>query len=435
MSEEQKTHVPRLAVLGLCDAVHRERNVDSRLSQINILHLRSDVVSFIYPLPLRGFHIVVALYDPTRLDGGELVCISSEGQELFKISMAFEPIPKAETPPPPGKLTELRTDPIVPWIISSISWPEVYPLQLQPGSLTFRWRESNSAESHLVGGLNFFHAEAEALTPERIAAIKSDPLAPKKILMRLFCLRCDDTLRIYAGLERSSQEESEGHIWYKDLPESYRCRCGVNHFSLLYLRDNLHALLGHRFRTVGEEITFTQVYEQSGLQIVHDQFRQLLETSPAEEAVQKFFEANTVLLHQFAPEKIFPKAPILTKFKTDFVVLSKSGQLFVVELEAPSKRLLRRNGGRSAEFTQACDQVLNWQHEMRDHRIAVLDSLGIDRNQVSKVTGVVIIGRDEGHERGELMRLKSADLGGVQFYTYDDLLASLGSLIRGIGQL
>lgn len=435
MTGEQKAHAPRLAVLGICDAAHRERNVDPRLSQINILRLRSDVVSFIYPLPLRGFQIIVALYDPTRLGGGELLCFSPDGQELFKISMAFEIIPKAASPPPPGSLAELRPDPLVPWIISAIPWPEAYPLQVQPGRLTFRWRENDCAESYLVGGLNFFHAEAEALTPERIAAIKSDPLASKKIFMRLFCLRCEDTLRIYAGLERSPQEEAQGHTWYRDLPESYRCRCGVNQFSLLYLRDHLHALLGQRFRTVGEEVTFTQVYEQSGLQIVHDQFRQLLETNPTEEAVQKFFEANTVLLHQFAPEKIFPKAPILTKFKTDFVVLSKSGQLFVVELEVPGKRLLRRRGGRSAEFTQACDQVLNWQHEMRDHRIAVLDSLGIDRAHVSKVTGVVIIGRDEGHDRGELMRLKSADLGGVQFYTYDDLLASLGSLVRGLGQL
>lgn len=351
------------------------------------------------------------------------------------MTTALELIPKAESPPPPGKLTEARSDPLVPWMTIAIPWPDTYPLQLQPGSLTFRWRENDSEESYLVGGLNFFHMKVEALSPERIAAIKSDPLASKCILMRLFCLKCEDTLRVYAGLERSAKEEAEGYVWHADLADSYRCRCGVNDFSLLYLRDNLHALLGQRFRTVGEEITFTQVYEKSGLQIVYDQFRHLLGKGPTEEEVQQFLEVNTVLLHQFAPEKIFPKAPILTKFKTDLVVLSRSGRLFVVELEAPNKRLLKRSGGRSAEFTQACDQILNWQHEMRDHRIAVLDSLGIERSQVSTVTGVVIIGRDDGYDRGQLIRLKSADLGGVQFYTYDDLLASLGSLIRGLEKL
>jgi hypothetical protein len=242
-------------------------------------------------------------------------------------------------------------------------------------------------------------------------------------------------MRIYAGLERIAEQEREGYIWYRDLPDRFRCKCGASDFSLALIRENMHALLGQRFTRLGGEVSFTRLYEQGSLQTLYDQFRHLLDADPEEEEVQKFFEQNPVLLHIFGPEKIFAKAPILTKYKTDFVILSGNGQLRLVELERPGKRLLRRGGGRTAEFTQAFDQVLHWQHELRDHRITVLDSLNLRREEVAKISGVVIIGRDTGYDRSDLLRLKSADLGGVEFFTYDDILSNLEGLIRGLSEL
>jgi hypothetical protein len=286
-----------------------------------------------------------------------------------------------------------------------------------------------------VGSIHFLHVPAVPLSPERIAAIRSDPKAPTKVRLKVACTRCGDEFSVYAGLERAAEQEREGYAWYKDLGSVYRCTCGRNEFPLTYLRENLHGLLGQKFVWVGKDISFSRFYEQSSLKLLHDRFERLLRADPEEEDMQAFFEANPVLLHQFNAEKIYPKAPILTKFKTDFVILSKSGQLFLVELERPGKRLLTKSGSRSAQFTQACDQVLQWQHELRDHRVAILDALGLERKEVTRVTGVVIIGLEEGYEKGHLLRLKSADLGGLEFFTYDDILASLAGLVRDLGHL
>jgi hypothetical protein len=431
MEKKIEENIPRVAFLGLSDGLNRERNVDPRLTSLSILRLRPEVVSHIYPLPLRGFQIVLAAYNPVHFKGGRLVC-HDESNELFHLNLSFSSMQPTEVLLP-GYPDELKFSVLTPWVVVGIPWPDVFPAIAEPGQLLFSWVEDDC--SFEVGGLTFFHAPAPPLSPERIAAIKSDPRAAKSVQLTLTCTKCNETIVVYAALERSVQEEAKGAIWYKDLPERFRCSCGANEFSLVLLRENLHALLGQRFLRLGDEISFTRVYEEGALQAVCDRFRNLLDRDPGEEEVQQFFTENPVLLHIFSPEKIFAKAPILSKFKTDFIVLSKSGHLRLIELERPGKRLLKKGGGRTSEFTQACDQVLSWQHEFRDHRIAILDMLNLNRDEATRVGGVVIIGRDDGHDRGELLRLKSADLGGVEFFTYDDILSNLEGLIRNLSEL
>lgn len=74
----------------------------------------------------------------------------------------------------------------------------------------------------------------------------------------------------------------------------------------------------------------------------------------------------------------------------------------------------------------------DWLHIVDDHRLAILDSLKVDRDQVSTVRGVVIAGRDSGYNSKHLRKLKGTDLGRIIFLTYDDLLLALDALIRNI---
>jgi hypothetical protein len=222
--------------------------------------------------------------------------------------------------------------------------------------------------------------------------------------MTLECKLCADKVLTYTGLERSAEAEAEGFVWSRDLPDRFECKCGKSTLSLVILKNNLHAYLGTRGFQSGEEISATRVYEPSALQTIMDQLIHLLDKNPKEELVQKFFEAHTVLLHQFSPARISIKPPTLRKF-ADFAVLSKNGHLRLVELERPSKKIIRKDGGRTAGFTQACDQVLTWQHEFRDHRIAILEKLNLSNAEVTKVSGVVIMGRDSVYDRNSLLRL------------------------------
>ena len=146
--------------------------------------------------------------------------------------------------------------------------------------------------------------------------------------------------------------------------------------------------------------------------------------------MQQFIDENPILLHQFPAERILPKPPILNSYVADFGIVTPNKELILIELERTSTRLMNKDGGMAAPLSHAFDQARDWLHEVDEHRLAVLDSLKIERDEVSRVRGVVIAGRDKGNEARNLRKLKGADMGEVMFLTYDDLLFALDALIR-----
>jgi hypothetical protein len=96
---------------------------------------------------------------------------------------------------------------------------------------------------------------------------------------------------------------------------------------------------------------------------------------------------------------------------------------------------MKKKGGIAAPLSHAFDQVRGWLHVVDEHRLAVLDSLKIERELVSVVRGVVIAGRDIGYDAQHLRKLKGADWGRITFLTYDDLLFALDALIRKMTNL
>jgi hypothetical protein len=143
-------------------------------------------------------------------------------------------------------------------------------------------------------------------------------------------------------------------------------------------------------------------------------------------------EENPVFLHQFSPEHIFFKAPILTAHKTDFAILSPQRELLLIELERPNTKILKKDGGVHSELQHAFDQTRDWLHLADEQRVVVLDCIGIERKYVGAVRAVAIAGRDAGYDPEYLRKLKGADFGRTRFMTYDDLLAGLDALIRTV---
>ena len=91
---------------------------------------------------------------------------------------------------------------------------------------------------------------------------------------------------------------------------------------------------------------------------------------------------------------------------------------------------MKKNGGIAAPLTHAFDQIRNWLHVANEHRLAVLESISIEKDEVSSVRGVVIAGRDSSCDKKHIRKLKGIDWGKISFLTYDDLLFALDILIR-----
>jgi hypothetical protein len=200
------------------------------------------------------------------------------------------------------------------------------------------------------------------------------------------------------------------------------------------LRESAHALLGYVVPGE-EEISFARLYERGALEAIGNQFGSLLDRDPEERQVQQFIEGNPILLQQFSPERIYRQVPILTKHKTDFAILSNKGELVLIEIEKPGKRLLKKDGGITAGLQHAFDQVRDWLHKIEEHRAATLACINLKPEEVVSVRGVVIAGRDRDYKVDHLRKLKWTDFGPVTFYTYDDLLRALVTLIRTVGEL
>lgn len=305
-------------------------------------------------------------------------------------------------------------------------------IMMRPGNLSVVLVKDK--DEYPIGNLVFGVADPTPLTEDRLAAIRSDPLASKTVKFRISCKECDSVLQTYASLDRDAGKQPPDHQWYEDLGSEFRCYCGKSTFPLDMIRKNLHGLLGRDTTDLGQ-VSFTRLYEDDALRDVASEFVKLLDKDPPEEAVQEHIKANPVLLQQFSPQRIFFKPRILGKYVADIAIVNQKSELLLVEIEKPGKRLLRKDGNMSADAQHAFGQVTDWLYEIDHHRATVLDGLDLKPSEITKVRGVVIMGRDRAHDERALRKLKWRDTGEVGLFTYDDMVASVANLTRTMGDL
>ena len=296
----------------------------------------------------------------------------------------------------------------------------------EPQVLSVYYGEAENEYS--IGQIVFGIAYLPEFSLDRIVAIQSDPRAIKTALVILGCKKCEDKMPIYSSLEKKDDPPA-GALWYEDLPDEFVCKCGSTHITLEYLRKNMHALLTDPARP-GLNAALSSLYERRALDEIGKKMLQLIDTEPSEEPIQQYLTNNPIFFHQWSPQRVFPKPPILSKYKADFIILDSHQNLIFVELERSTLKLLRKNGDASAEFNHAVEQVQSWLYEFSNHKAALLDCIGLKADDVIQAKGVVIAGRDGKYNREHLRRLKWQDRGNIEVLTYDDLLASLGVLMR-----
>lgn len=426
---------PDVAFLGVCD---RATEIPAGpFTAHSMLNLSPAIFLSVFPFDIKGLTIALAMYCSKDLQPADIQALGPDGLVLFSIH-----IDMAENATRRSKVNRKRMshgtgasiETLVPstyatWSTLVISL-DMQVVVMQPGQYTIVLRRGQ--DECTIGCLNIAYTLSPELTPDRIAAIRSDPNAANFVRYQLECQQCGGRLSAYAGLESSQATEDEGFVWYTKLPTRFRCTCGKLDVDVSILRQNLHALLGRRMQTDGG-IAWTQLYEQGALRAIHTELRTLVNTKPQEEEVQQFIQKHPTLLHAFSPVRIFYKTPILSKYKTDITILTASKELLLIEIERPDRRLLTKSGEVAAELQHPINQVHDWLHEAEEHRVALLDCLGLRREDVGLIRGVVITGRDAPYRAEDLRKLrKQVNTERVTFRTYDDLLDSMDSLASSI---
>lgn len=425
---------PNIAFIGLSEKIRSKINFVEGLNSIDIIDLRKEIFFPIFPINIGSFSILISIYnigDFSRHKNIQFICKNNQNKKLFFFDLKLTD-EEQPTKDPINEVTKDRQIVAVSdlWTNLAIKIPKNIIIH-EPGELNFYLRVNN--EEVMFGVANLIFAKSAPLSEDRIRALKSNPSSSKHIKLIAGCSKCSSEVIFRAGLEKPKLENNE--LWYEDLGESYSCECGKFQFSLEYIRQGLHSFLGNNMNAKSNSFNISRLYEKGGLKSINQNLKDVLGIDPNEAIMQKFFEDNPILFHRLAASQIIPEAPILNRHRADFVILSKTGTLFLIELEKPGKRILKKNGGRTADFNHPFDQIRDWIFAFEEHKYTILDSLNINIKEVSDIKGLVIIGRDSDCEMSQLRKVKSTNTGNIDFWTYDDVIGSMETLIKNFDEL
>ncbi len=446
--------VPNIAFLGICEDLRLIPATPQTLPELSIIGLKNVIASHLFPLSLNESFFVFSIYSAKNFQPTQIALKNSKGHDVFSITISLDEFSPTQGDSTheliegfPNQIQESIYPPVPKYLWSpsgtqDICWTTV-PLRpghslppllvYEPGLYILVGRRDDI--EFPLGYLMFVLASSPPLTPDRIAAIKAKPHAAKLVHIELRCRECGDAVKAYAGLERDSKIESDGWTWYNDLPDSFSCACGSTcNIDLSYIRSNLHSLLGDSLRT-GPRVSLTHMYDPSSIETIYNRFKALLDKDTVEEEIQQFIEENPVILQSFSPNRVFYKKSILSKFQTDIAIVNPKNELVLIELEKASTRLLLKSGGMASQLTHAFDQVRDWLHEIDEHRSAIFEAFNLSTSDISQIVGAVICGRDFPYDPDTLRKLKATRFDRIAFFTYDDLLRSLGVLIRSLLEL
>lgn len=381
--DTKKQNVPRIALLGVCDRAKYERGDPPILSRINILGLRKTVLAYFFPFDLSGLWLALAVYGIEQEKPGPVVLRDRSGNQLYRIDITTTEevdITKMNQGDKQGndKGVFVQIGAMPSW---TVFLAPLHDTVLNEPQILEAFLLEDAGEIPL-GMISFGLAGAPPLTPDRIAAIKSDPRAVKEVRLNLGCKFCETKLKVFAALKRPDKIEDD-LVWYQDLPEKFICGCKKTNMNLEILRNNMHAILG-QVDVTSKNVSISTLYEHRNIDQISKKFLKVITESKKEEEIQKFLSENPIIFHFLSPLRIFKKPPILTKHQADFAILDSLGTLFLIEIERANILLLRKDGATSAEMEHAISQVRDWLFLYEKHRGAVLECLDIADREVTK---------------------------------------------------
>jgi hypothetical protein len=382
---------------------------------------------------LRGLRLALAFYDVRIGDSIKILFRGMETQGQLELTLNIRSAVSTRMVGGESVETPLNEG------VAQAGWTFMtYPIDADlivsyPGD--YRVFLSEPGGEQYLGTATFAQVPVPPFSTEEITAIKSDPLASKFVRFILSCTKCDDEFKAYAGVERSELSEAQGFQWNLDIKQDeFLCSCGKTRINLASVKTGLHGYLLRNVHPQTQNISAVRLYESTTLEQYCREFLAVIGTNSKEEDVQKFLEAHPLFFHLFQPKRISIKPPILTKYVADFGILNSRDELLLVEIERPQMKLLRRDGGKTADLEHAFHQVRTWKQVFDEHRTAALDALGINLSEVARVKGVVVAGRKPPEEQRVKM-LRSLSTAETELFTYDDLLSSVSELVKHIASI
>jgi len=159
-----------------------------------------------------------------------------------------------------------------------------------------------------------------------------------------------------------------------------------------------------------------------------DEFRSLLDGPEAD--LQQFLETNPELLSP-SHLRMWKKVPLGRRI-TDFV-FREAGDYLLVEIEAPTRTLFRRDGQQTEELTHAMDQVHDWLRYIEDNPDTVRRELGLEGIS-SHPQCLIVIGRSASLSDEDKRKLATMQgtLPKFRILTYDDALIAATQAITNL---
>jgi hypothetical protein len=150
-----------------------------------------------------------------------------------------------------------------------------------------------------------------------------------------------------------------------------------------------------------------------------------------ESPLQTFLESNPALLSP-THMRMWRKLPF-GKRVTDFVFRQPANEYLLVELEAPTRSLFRKDGQLHGDLIQAMNQITDWLRYIEDNLTTVQKELGLTHLSTSP-SRLIVIGRSSDltdDDRRKLTTLQNENPK-LRIATYDDLLMAARTTIENL---
>jgi hypothetical protein len=286
---------------------------------------------------------------------------------------------------------------------------------------------------HKIGAFACVFVQPLPISEEERAAIRSRPGAIGGVTYVISCKKCADGVRICLSLETSAECDSQS-IRLDRAPDRWTCKCGETDVPLTYLKQGLHEML-RRVSCVDARphSSCMPLYEPGAVSAIAGEYQKVLvQHSDDEEMVFDFIANNPILWNFLAPLKIWKKPPILSKYKADFAILTRSNVLYLVEIEKPTTKLVKARGGVSSEFQAGLDQIRDWREEVEKRREAVLAGLNLSQDQVHHVRYILIAGMASHTPPRGVAQVRAMKSDADAVFCFDELASFLHSLATAL---
>jgi hypothetical protein len=154
-----------------------------------------------------------------------------------------------------------------------------------------------------------------------------------------------------------------------------------------------------------------------------------------EEPAHQFLKQHPQILCP-THERFWSKLPFGDR-KSDFVFLEPYNDYLLVEIEAPIRGLIRKDGQQREELTHAINQITDWVQYIGNNKQKVEQELGLTGISTNPRT-LVVIGRSASLTENDRRKIETlqAQQNKLRILTYDDLIAGArANLERILGPL